>query len=75
MEIPTAEQVKYDDLREVVHTFVGELKSGKEFIADHKETQAIRLQSRVRTANETLMHIYRSLQHGKGIRSPSEARW
>jgi hypothetical protein len=38
-KVPTADQVKHDDLREASSAYVVELSNGKEFIADSKAAQ------------------------------------
>lgn len=56
-KVPTADQVKHDDLTEAMAAFQAQLTAGLEFIADHKEEQCGVLLASVRALNEELQGI------------------
>lgn len=68
-KVPTADQVKHDDLREALVSFVEELRTGKEFLADHKASQIDTLTTNVQELNEETMNILRSLHTGLHLSS------
>eukprot|EP00798_Chlamydomonas_sp_ICE-L_P012761 gene12761-16012_t len=61
---PTQDQVKHDDLREVLAVFIQELSLGKEFIADHKDNSMDTLKRNVEELKEELMAITSSCSMG-----------
>lgn len=63
-KVPTADQVKHDDLKEALNSFVEELRFGKEFLADHKVSQIDALQAGINEVNEELMATLRTLHSG-----------
>ena len=63
-KVPTGDQVKHDDLREALAHFVEELRTGKEFLADHKASQIDTLSTNVQELNEEIMNILRTLHTG-----------
>ncbi len=64
VQIPTTDAVKHDDLREASGTFVTELTSGKEFMADHKVEQMEALEANIARTHEELASIMTSLNKG-----------
>lgn len=75
-KVPTADQVKHDDLKEALNNFVEELRLGKEFLADHKVSQIDALQAEINEVNEELMATLRLLHSGMftdSASSPEEA--
>ncbi|CAD7701708.1 unnamed protein product [Ostreobium quekettii] len=72
-KVPTADQVKHDDLREALVNFVEELRTGKEFLADHKASQIDTLTTNVQELNEETMNILRSLHSGMCMEPESDA--
>lgn len=63
-KVPTADQVKHDDLKEALTKYVEELRVGKEFLADHKAAQIDTLQTEINDINEELMSTFRTLNSG-----------
>lgn len=66
-KVPYQDAVKHDDLREAATTFVTELTSGKEFMADHKEGQMESLAANIARTHEELAAINASLNKGAWI--------
>ncbi|GLC47993.1 hypothetical protein PLESTB_000047400 [Pleodorina starrii] len=72
-KISTQDAVKHDDLREASNTFVTELTSGKEFMADHKFTQMEALAANITRTHEDLANIMASLNKGDYINPDADA--
>ncbi|KAI8468855.1 MAG: dynein heavy chain, N-terminal region 2-domain-containing protein [Monoraphidium minutum] len=62
--VPTAEQVKHDDLTAALAAFQQQLAEGKEWLADAKPDQVAALQSAVADANRQLEEVAGSLHSG-----------
>eukprot|EP00882_Tetradesmus_deserticola_P029870 GHRQ01033497.1.p1 GENE.GHRQ01033497.1~~GHRQ01033497.1.p1 ORF type:complete len:381 (+),score=198.64 GHRQ01033497.1:102-1244(+) len=71
-KVPTADQVKHDDLTEALATFQLQLTEGKEFIADNKESQSTTLTANVSSVNEELRGVIDSLHTGKYVDASSD---
>ncbi|KXZ55711.1 DHC8 protein [Gonium pectorale] len=72
-KVPTTDAVKHDDLREAAGTFVTELTTGKEFMADHKVTQMESLAANIARTHEELAGIMASLNKGDYINPDADA--
>ncbi|KAG2451278.1 hypothetical protein HYH02_003884 [Chlamydomonas schloesseri] len=72
-KVPYQDAVKHDDLRESATTFVTELTTGKEFMADHKEGQMESLATNIARTHEELAAINASLNKGDYVNPDADA--
>ncbi|KAG2501733.1 hypothetical protein HYH03_000233 [Edaphochlamys debaryana] len=72
-KVGTQDAVKHDDLREAATTFVTELTTGKEFMADHKEGQLEALANNIARTHEELAAINATLNKGDYINPDADA--